>query len=1338
MSDDEGGITQPQSTVKMMQSVAITPMPEFCPDAKLGTSLATKWNNWQSDFDMYLTASGITDPTRKRALLLYQAGPRVREIFKQIPDTGTSADYDTAKDKLKAHFDPQKNKRYEVYRFRQATQESNETLDQFHTRLRTMAETCEFTDIEFEIEEQIIIGGRSSKIRKRALRDPTFDLKAMLIEGRRDEQSTFQTKEIESKETKGGETNRLAQQHGNNISNYKSTCKNCGREFPHKGACPARGKKCNNCGKPNHFATVCRAKQDPIRIPRKTRKNKQHGHKNIRTLDTEQNSSSDEEYLYTVTDAKPDNKVNVTVGGSKFKIAVDTGATINVIDYGTFEQMKDIKLTRTNMKAYAYSKTSPVEFIGKFEAVIETKKRMSVATFFVVKAKHCGNLLSLNTAQELGLVSLHLNKLTSKDAALDHILQKHSTVFTGSGKLHGTQIKLDIDKTKVPKAQPQRRIPYHLREKVKTAIHELEKQDIIERVPDNEATPWVSPIVAVPKKDGQVRICVDMRLPNEAIRRVRHPIPTVNDISLSLNGAQYFSKLDLSQAYHQLELEEQSRYITTFSTHLGLYRYKRLNYGTNAAAEMFQYTLQTALQGLTGVKNIADDIIIFGSTRSEHDKNLDECLKRLTTKGLRLNQSKCTFLSKQLSFFGQIFTKQGTRPDSKKVNDLLNAPKPTNTHEVRSFLGMANYSSKYIRNFATITAPLRELTKKNVRFEWSATHDAAFETLKQALTSAPCMSYFDKHKDTYVTVDASPVGISAILSQKSLHGNSDHQQTIAYASRALTETEKRYSQTEKEALAIVWAVEHFHLFLFGSEFTLVTDHKPLEIIYGKRTTKTSARIERWVLRLQPYSFRIVYQAGSNNPADYLSRHPTAESCRKQEKMTEQYINFVAQHSVPKAMTLAEIIDATNSDAVLTQVKDAIRTNKWDSPAVKPFKPVKEELTTTSQGIVLRGTRIVIPAVLQQRTIDLAHQAHLGIDKTKSLIREKIWFPQIDNRVKSTIDHCLPCQAVGRPNPPEPITTTRMPKHPWTTLHVDFYGPLQTQEYLLVVIDRYSRFPEVDIVHSTKAAAVIPKLDRMFAVHGIPDVLISDNGPPFNSTDYKRYLETLGITPKFSTPLWPQGNAQAERFMQGLGKVLQTAKIQNRPWRQELSRFLLQYRTTPHSSTGVPPSELLFNRKIRGTLPVLSRNIIVNRHNEAREKESRRQEYNKSYVNNRRNTKKSNISVGDYVLVRQPKQNKLTPHFSQKPYLVIHKNKTVIKARSTDGHEIERNISHFKKIPKSNDNESDDSDDLNDYHDHETEQNARNAQIVNDNNEDQDQVRRSTRTKRVPERYGQSP
>ena len=270
-----------------------------------------------------------------------------------------------------------------------------------------------------------------------------------------------------------------------------------------------------------------------------------------------------------------------------------------------------------------------------------------------------------------------------------------------------------------------------------------------------------------------------------------------------------------------------------------------------------------------------------------------------------------------------------------------------------------------------------------------------------------------------------------------------------------------YSQMEKEALAIIWAIEHFHLFLYGSEFTLITDHKPLEIIYGQRTAKTSARIERWVLRLQPYTFKIIHKSGASNPADYLSRHPTNENKRKQEKMTEQYINFITQNSVPKAMTLQEIINATNADAALTALHDAIKTNKWDSPIVKPFKAVKNEHEEP------RGTRIVIPAALQQRAIDIAHETHLGIEKTKSLIREKIWFPQIGNQVKNTIAKCTTCQAVGQANPPEPLRITEMPELPWRTVYIDFYCPLPSSEYLLVAVDRYSRFSEVEIIHSTR-------------------------------------------------------------------------------------------------------------------------------------------------------------------------------------------------------------------------------------------------------------------------------
>ena len=850
-----------------VQSVNIPPPPEFNPDSEVGASLATRWITWMEDFEMFLTASGIKDDTQKRALLLYQAGSRVREIFRQLADTGDAHDYKIAKDKLRDYFEPQKNRRYEVFKFRQAKQERNETLDQFHTRLRVLAQTCSFNDTE--IEQQIIINGISSRIRKKALREPDYDLKQILLDGRRAEQSEYQARDIESKKDKTDSIQKV----------QRKTCHYCGGTYPHKSQCPAKGKECRKCGKLNHFAKVCRGQKPPASKPSYPR-HKRNEKTNKNPLNPVQQADSDsdntEDYLYNVNTNKKSPTVRVTVGKHCFDATLDTGASLNVIDRGTYEHMDGVEFKKTNVKAFAYNAQQPVKFLGKFEAVIETRKRVTVATFYVVKTPDSGNLISSTTAQELGLISLHINKLSNNnDRKLDRILAKHATVFEGLGKLNDVKIKLNIDRDQASKSQPTRRIPFHIRDKVKHALEALEQDDVIERVPNKQPTPWVSPIVAIPKKDGGVRICVGMRQANAAIKRVRHPITTVEDISLELNGAKYFSKLDLSQAYHQLELHEDSRYITTFTTHVGLFRYKRLNYGTNAAAELFQHTLQQQLQGLSGVRNIADDIIVYGQTREEHDIALDNCLQRLYSRGFRLNKSKCRFLSNSLEFFGQVFSEAGIQPDPKRVTDLLNAPRPQNVHEVRSLLGMANYSSKYIANFATITTPLRELTKKNTKFEWNEIHQKAFEQLTSALTSAQCMAYFDMQKDTFVTVDASPVGLSAILSQRT--PGQDDDKVISYASRALTAVETRYSQTEKEALAILWGIEYFHLYLYGKEFTLITDHKPLEVIYGNRSVKVSARIERWILRLQPYTFKVVYKPGASNPADYLSRHPIQSS-----------------------------------------------------------------------------------------------------------------------------------------------------------------------------------------------------------------------------------------------------------------------------------------------------------------------------------------------------------------------------------------------------------------------------------------------------------------------------
>lgn len=412
-------------------------------------------------------------------------------------------------------------------------------------------------------------------------------------------------------------------------------------------------------------------------------------------------------------------------------------------------------------------------------------------------------------------------------------------MFDGIGNLKNKQIQLHIDKNIQPVTQPHRRIPFHVRKQVEQELKKLEALDIIEKV--DGPTPWVSPIVVTPKpkKPGDIRLCVDMRRANTAIQRERHVTPTIDDMILDLNGAKVFSKLDLNAGYHQLELHPESRNITTFSTHVGLRRYKRLSFGISSAAEVFQNTLSTALEGLRGVRNISDDIIVFGENQLEHDKNLEAVFKRLSERNLTLNKDKCEFNKSQLEVYGYVFGANGISADPRKVDAIKTAEIPKNVSEVRSFLGMTNYVKRFIPNYSTITAPLRDLTKNNVNFEWGKNQQESFETLKRDLTSDKVMVYFDATKQTVMIVDASPLGLGALLTQDG--------KVISYGSQALNDVETRYSQTEKESLAVVWGCEHFHLYLFGNQFKIISDHKPLESIFNNPNSKPPARIERWRL-----------------------------------------------------------------------------------------------------------------------------------------------------------------------------------------------------------------------------------------------------------------------------------------------------------------------------------------------------------------------------------------------------------------------------------------------------------------------------------------------------------
>ncbi|XP_055306964.1 uncharacterized protein K02A2.6-like [Sitodiplosis mosellana] len=687
--------------------------------------------------------------------------------------------------------------------------------------------------------------------------------------------------------------------------------------------------------------------------------------------------------------------------------------------------------------------------------------------------------------------------------------------------------------------------------------------------------------------------------------------------------------------------------------------------------------MEQILSGCEGVLIYIDDIVVFASTKELHDLRLRKVFDRIRQFGITLNKTKCKFGVTTVEFYGHILSESGIKPKEDKVKAVKEFRPPKNAEEVRSFIGLVNYVGKFIPNLATISEPLRRLTKKGVRFVWGREQQLAFHAFKDRLADTVTLGYYNIKCRTQLVADASPVGLGAVLTQIQKGEN----RIIAYASRSLTEPELNYAQTEKEALALVWAVERFTYYLYGREFELITDHKALETLFAPKS-KPCARIERWVMRLMSYKFKVIYKPGKTNIADPLSRllrQMNIPAIRDSDE-TEQYIRWIVAHAEPKAIKLDEISEASMNDSEIQAVKEALYEGEWSNSA-SAFKLFRLELCFAG-NILLRGTRIVMPQIFRGKALELAHEGHPGMTVMKRRLRAKVWWPKMDIQTEEYVKKCRGCLLVSAPSAPEPLRRTELPSAPWQHLAIDFLGPLPSGHYIFVVIDYYSRFKEVEIMTKIDSSETIKRLERIFARFGLPLSIHADNGRQLVSEEFKQYCRVNNITLISTTPYWPQQNGEVERQNRSLLKRLSICQSEKGNWQDDLQKYLLMYRSTPHSTTLKTPAELMFNRNIRDKLPSIDQHIGRG-DNEVRDRDAEMKQKGKEYADRKRHAQANDLKEGDEVIVkRQIVSNKLDTAFEPVIHTVAKRmGSEVIVVHSGTGKQYRRNVAHVKKIPE---------------------------------------------------------
>ncbi|KAJ1524592.1 hypothetical protein ONE63_011078 [Megalurothrips usitatus] len=727
-----------------------------------------------------------------------------------------------------------------------------------------------------------------------------------------------------------------------------------------------------------------------------------------------------------------------------------------------------------------------------------------------------------------------------------------------------------------------RKVPFPKQQAVELEI-ERKVADGVWRGPLQTAE-WATPIVPVFKGTGRPRLCGDYRITvNHVITPDHYPMPTVEDVFSTLCGGTVFSKIDLTQAYTQVPVDEATAKVLTVNTHKGLFSVHRLPFGVSAAPGIFQRLICDLLAGLDGVKVWLDDILVRGRTRQEHDALLHEVLTRLSAAGLRVHAEKCQFYMTSLDYLGFHLDAEGVTPLPDRVAAIANAPAPTNVSELRAFLGKLNFYDKFLPHRATVCEPLYRLLDKEAKWVWGDQQKDAYQRAKDMLCSSDLLVHYDLNKEVVVAADGSPVGVGGVISH--ICPPDDSERPIEYASRALSAAERNYSQLDIEALSIIFAVKKWHRYLAGRKFVILTDHQPLVWLFGRQKPMPqvlSPRVERWLITLGCYDYEIRHRPGKlHSNADALSRlvipgtapSDTPEPCGL----------FLMTGIGSPHLTWEQVAEHTAKDETLQRVLNWAREG-WPSqdPGGEAGVYYKKRLeVSVSRGCLLWGERVIVPPSLRQAALRHLHAAHMGIVKSKSLARVLFWWPGLATQIEDMVARCPNCQATRAQPPALPVTPWPQPTGPWQRLHIDFAGPFYGKNFL-VVVDAHTGWMDIGLVSGHTTEEAMRCLRTCFNYNGLPFTIVSDNGSAFTARKFREFCATRGIRQLFTAPRQPSSNGRAERMVRSGKEMLERQVLDGQDWQSRVDNVLDSLRSTP-GEDGKSPNERLMGRQVRTAL-----------------------------------------------------------------------------------------------------------------------------------------------------------